>query len=181
MERKKDDGSEEARFVVVRDEIYKRYTSQHKVKDQVARSAVKRSITQREEEGDVIEIDGDVTSPSAAKQAHRTLADRLMKRPTVEEFINAWSETVLGKGLTFDFFSDPLVRKAILVTAKCVDSIITFADSSAKDTLLPKRSTWTQKILPQTDAHLQEEVMEILTPIYKEIHTCYPIQHVSGP
>jgi hypothetical protein len=139
----------------VRDEIYKRYTAQQKAKDQVASSAVKRSITQREEEGDVIEIDGDVTSPSAAKQAHRTLADRLMKRPTVEEFINAWSEAVLGKGLTFDFFSDPLVRKAILVTAQCADSIITFAGSSAKDTLLPKRSTWTQKILPQTDAHVQ--------------------------
>ena len=57
-----------------------------------------------------------------------------MKRPTVEEFINVWSEAVLGKGLTFDFFSDPLVRKAILVTAQCADSIITFADSSAKDT-----------------------------------------------
>ena len=80
-----------------------------------------------------------------------------------------WSEAVLGKGLTFDFLSDPLVRKTILVTAQCADSIITFVDSSAKDTLLPKRSTWTQKILPQTDARLQQEAMEILTPIYKEI------------
>ena len=172
MESKKDDGTEKARFVVVSDEIYKRYTTQQKAKDQVASSALKRSITQREEEGEVIEIDDDVTSPSAAKQAHRTLADRLMKRPTVEEFINAWSEAALGKGLTFDFFSDPLVRKAILVTAQCADSIITFAGSSAKDTLLPKRSTWTQKILPQTDARLQQEAMEILTPIYKEIGCC---------
>ena len=137
-----------------------------------ASSALKRSITQLEEEGEVIEMDGDVTSPSAAKQAHRTLADRLMKRPTVEEFINAWSEAVLGKGLTFDFFSDPLVRKDILVTAQCADSIITFTGSSAKDTLLSKRSTWTQKILPQTDARLKQETMEILTPIYKEIGCC---------
>ena len=68
-----------------------------------------------------------------------------MKRPTVEEFINVWSEAVFGKGLTFDLFNDPLVRKAILVTAKCADAIITFAGSSAKDTLLPKRSTWTAK------------------------------------
>ena len=117
MESKKDDGSEKARFVVVRDEIYKRYTAQQKAKNQVASSAVKRSITQWEEEGDVIEIDGDVTRPSASKQAHRTLADRLMKSPTMEEFINVWSEAVLGKGLTFDFFSDPLVHTAILVTA----------------------------------------------------------------
>ena len=115
MESKKDDGSEKARFVVVRDEIYKWYTDQEKDKDQVASLALKRSITQWEEEGEVIEMDGDVTSPSAAKQVHRTLADRLMKRPTVEEFINAWSEAVLGKGLTFDFFRDPLVCKVILV------------------------------------------------------------------
>ena len=118
MESKKDDGSEKARFVAVRDEIYKWYTAQEKTKDQVASSTVKRSITHREEEGEVIEIDGDVTSPSAVKQTHHTLADRLMKRPTVEEFINVWSEAVLGKGWTFDFFRDPLVRQDILVTAK---------------------------------------------------------------
>ena len=63
MESKKDDGSEKARFVAVRDEIYKRYTTQQKVKDQVATSVLKRSITQWEEEGEVIEIDGDVTRP----------------------------------------------------------------------------------------------------------------------
>ena len=83
-----------------------------------------------------------------------------------------WSESVLGKGLTFDFFNDPLVHKGILVTTQSVDSIITFVVSSTKDTLLPKRSTWTQKILPQTDSRLQQEAMEILTPIYKEIGCC---------
>ncbi len=76
---------------------------------------------------------------------------------------------MIGKGLTFDFFNDLLVNQAILVTVQCADSIITFADSITKDTVLPKRSTWTQKILPQTDAHLQQETMEILTPIYEEI------------
>ncbi len=110
MESKKDDGPQKARFVVVIDEIYKRYTTQEKAKDQVASSVLKRSITQREEEGEVIEIDGDVTRPSAVKQVHLTLADRLMKRPTVEEFINVWNEAVFEKGLTFDFFSDPLVK-----------------------------------------------------------------------
>jgi len=88
MESKKDDGPEKARFLAVRGEIYKRYTAQQKAKDQVASSTLKRSITQREEEDEVNEMDGDITSPSAAKQVHRTLADRLMKRPTVEEFIN---------------------------------------------------------------------------------------------
>ncbi len=95
-ENKKDDGSEKARFVVVRDEIYKRYTVQKKSKDQVASSVLKRSITQRKEEGEVIEIDGDITRPSTVKQTHHTLTDRLMKRPTVEEFINVWSEAVIG-------------------------------------------------------------------------------------
>ncbi len=65
-----------------------------------------------------------------------------------------------------------MILKAILVTAQCADSIITFVDSSAKDTLLTKRSTWTQTIIPQTDAHLQKETMDILTPIYKEIGCC---------
>ncbi len=31
------------------------------------------------------------------------------------------------------------------------------------------RIAWPYKILPQTDVHLEEEVLEILTPIYKEI------------
>jgi hypothetical protein len=87
MENKEDVGSEKARFLTVRGEIYKRYTTQHKAKDQVASSDLKRSITQWEE-GKVIEMDGDVTNPSAVKQVHHTLEDRLMKRPTVEEFIN---------------------------------------------------------------------------------------------
>ena len=56
--------------------------------------------------------------------------------------------------LTFDFFRDTLFIKDILVTVQCADSIITFVDSNSQDTLLPKRSTWTQKILPQTDVRL---------------------------
>ena len=91
METKKDDGPEKTRFVVVRDEIYKWYTTQQKAKVQVVSSALKRSITQPEEEGEVIEMDGDVTSPSAVKQTHLTLVNRLMKRTTVEEFINTVS------------------------------------------------------------------------------------------
>ena len=73
------------------------------MEDQVSSSVLKRSITQREEEGEIIEIDGDVTSPSTVTEDHHTLTDRLMKRTTVEDFINSWSETVFGKGLTFDF------------------------------------------------------------------------------
>ena len=84
-----------------------------------------------------------------------------------------WSEAVLGKGLTFHFFSDPLVRKAILVTAQCADSIITFSSTHGKDTILPRRTTWTAKILPATDDRLQQEAMRVLTPLYKEIGACF--------
>jgi hypothetical protein len=73
MESKKDDGSEKTRFLPVRGKIYKLYTTQQKTKDQVTSSTLKRSITQREEEGEVIEMDGDVTRPSTVKQTHRTL------------------------------------------------------------------------------------------------------------
>ncbi len=42
----------------------------------VVSSDLKRSITRWEEEGEVIQIDGDVTSPSAKEQTHFTLVDR---------------------------------------------------------------------------------------------------------
>jgi hypothetical protein len=98
----------------------------------------------------IIEIDGDVTSPSTVKQTHRTVTDKLMNR-----WRNlSWRETVFDKGLTFDFFRDPVVRKSILVTVQYADSIITFSTSSSKDMLLTRRKGWTHKILPTTDAHL---------------------------
>ena len=68
--------------------------------------------------------------------AHRTLTDRLMKRPTVEEFINSWIETVFGKGLTFDFFNDPLVHKVILVTVQCTGTVLQYTKSGS-GTIIP--------------------------------------------
>ncbi len=62
---------------------------------------------------------------------------------------------MFGKGLTFDFFSDTLVRQAILVTPQCVDSIITSSSTHGKDTVLPRRTTWTTKILTVTEDRLQ--------------------------
>ena len=96
-------------------------------------------------------IDNDITSPGAIKQTNRTITDRLIKKPSHEDFVAAWSEAVLRKGLSFDFFSDPLVCKAILVTVQCADSIITFSSTHGKDTVLPRRNTWTAKNLTATD------------------------------
>ena len=69
-------------------------------------------MSERERESEVIEIDNDITAPGASKQTNRTVTVRLIKKPSHEGFVAAWSEAVLGKGLTFDFFSDTLVRKA---------------------------------------------------------------------
>ncbi len=79
----------------------------------------------------------------------------------------------LEKGLTFDFFSDTLVRKATLVTVQCADSIITSSSTHGKDTVLPRRTTWTAKMLSATDDRLQEEAFRVLDPIYKEIGACF--------
>ena len=75
--------------------------------------------------------------------------------------------------MTFDFFSDPLVPKSILVTVQCADSIITSSSTHGKDTVLTRRTTWTVKILPATDDLLQQETMRVLNPLYKEIGTCF--------
>jgi hypothetical protein len=130
-------------------------------------------MSECERESEVIEIDNDITVPGASKQTNRTVTDKLIKKPSHEDFVSVWIEAVFGKGLTFDFFSDTLVRKAILVTKQCSDSIITSPSTHGKDTVLPRRTTWTVKILPVTDDRLQHQAMRVLTPLYKEIGTCF--------
>jgi hypothetical protein len=86
-------------------------------------------MSERERESEVIEIDNDITVPGASKQTNRTVMDKLIKKPSHEDFVVEWSETVFGKGLKFEFF----------------------------------------KILPPTDYRLQQEVMRVLAPLYKDI------------
>ncbi len=121
MESKTDDALN-ARFLAVRTEIYNRYTGKQQNEQQAASAALKPSMAEREfVSGKVklscLSIDTDITAPRASKKTNRTVTDLLIKKPSHEDFVAAWSEAVLGKGLTFDFFSDPLVRKATLVTA----------------------------------------------------------------
>ena len=59
------------------------------------------------------------------------------------------------------------------MTAQCAESIITSSSTNEKDTVLPRRTTWTAKILPATDDRLQQEAMRVLTPLYKEIGACF--------
>ena len=56
-------------------------------------------MSECERESAVIEIDTDITAPGASKQTKRTVTDRLIKKPSHEDFLAAWSEAVLGKGL----------------------------------------------------------------------------------
>ena len=158
-----------ARFFVVRNEIYNRYTAKQQREQQADSAVLKRSMTECEWESEVIEIDTDITTPGESKKTNHTVTEILIKKPSHEDFVTVWSEVVLGKGLTFDFFSDPLVRKSILVTVQCDDSIITFSITHGKDTILTKRTTWTVKNLPATHDRLYQEDMRVLTPLYKEI------------
>jgi hypothetical protein len=109
-------------------------------------------MSDRGRESEVMEIDNDITAPGARKQTNRTIPDKLIKKPSHEDSVTVWSEP---KCLTFDFFSDTLVRKDTLVTVQCDDSIITSSNKHGKDTVLPRRTTWTAKILPPTDDRLQ--------------------------
>jgi hypothetical protein len=108
MESKTDDALNTT-FLTVRNEIYNRFTTNHQNEQQAASESLKRSMTERERESEVIEIDTDITAPGGSKKTNRTVTDLLIKKTTHEDFVAAWSEAVLGKSLTFDFFSDSLV------------------------------------------------------------------------
>ena len=99
MESTKDDSPLKARFFEVRKEIYNRYKEKNQTEQQSASAALKRGMSESEWESEVIDIDNDITSPSASKQTNRTVTDRLIKKPSHENFLAVWSEAVLGKGL----------------------------------------------------------------------------------
>ena len=67
MESKTDDALK-ARFLAVRKEIYNRYTAKQQNEQQAAIVTLKRSMTDREWESEVIEIDTDITSVGASKK-----------------------------------------------------------------------------------------------------------------
>ncbi len=99
MESKKDDSPLKVRFLVVRKEIYNRYTEKQQTEQQAVSETLKRGMSERERESAVIEIDTDITTPGASKPTNRTVRDRLIKKPSHEDFLTVWSEAVIGKGL----------------------------------------------------------------------------------
>ncbi len=77
-------------------------------------------MSERERESEVIEIDNDITAPGASKQTNWTVTDKLIKKPSHEDFVAAWSEEVIGKGLTFDFFHASQATCLVHGTVQCV-------------------------------------------------------------
>ena len=84
MESKTDDALK-ARFLAVRKEIYNRFTTKQQNEQEAASAALKRSMTERERESEVIEIDTDITAPRASKKTNRTVTDLLIKKPSHED------------------------------------------------------------------------------------------------
>ena len=54
-------------------------------------------MSERERDSEVIEVDNDITVPGASKQTNRTVTDRLIKKPSHEDFVAVWSEQCLEK------------------------------------------------------------------------------------
>ena len=86
METTKDDSPMKARFFAFRKEIYNRYKEKQQTEQQAASTTLKRSMSERERESEVIEIDNDITAPGASKQTNRTVTDRLIKKTSHEDF-----------------------------------------------------------------------------------------------
>ena len=77
MESTKDDSPLKARFFAVRKEVYKRFKEQQQTEQQKASAALKRSMSERQGDSEVIEIDNDITAPGASKKTNRTVTDLL--------------------------------------------------------------------------------------------------------
>ena len=127
------DDALKARFLAVRKEIHNRYTDKQWNEQKTASETLKRSMTDREWESEVIEIDTDITAPDESKKTNHTVTDKLIKKSSHEDFVSAFSST------------------------------------DGTDTILPRRTTWTAKILPATDHRQQQEAMRVMTPLYKEM------------
>ena len=55
-------------------------------------------MSERERESELIEIDTEINAPGTNKQTTWTVTDRLIKKPSHEDFVVTWSEAVFGNG-----------------------------------------------------------------------------------
>ena len=63
----KDDSPLKARFFAVRKEIFNRYKEKQQTEQQAGSETLKRGMSEREWESEVIDIDNDITVPGASK------------------------------------------------------------------------------------------------------------------
>ena len=96
MESTKDDSPLKARFLAVRKEIFNRYTEKKQTEQQAASAALKRGMSERERESEVIEIDNDITAPGVSKQTKRTVMDR-SRSPLMRTLCRCGSKQCLEK------------------------------------------------------------------------------------
>jgi hypothetical protein len=92
----------------------------------------------------------------------------LTKPPSQVEFQECWSEAIIKCGLSPSVVDDPLVRKALVTTARMGQSTVCMVKGTAlgkRDTTLPHRDTFSRKIIPVTDKRLDEEVMSRREPL----------------
>jgi hypothetical protein len=71
----------------VRKEIYNRYKEKQQTEQQAASAALKRVMSERERESEVIQIDNDITAPGASKQVNRTFTDEWIKKISHQDFV----------------------------------------------------------------------------------------------
>ena len=96
MESKTDDVLK-ARFLLVRKEIFNRYTTKKQNEQEAISETLKRSLTDRQWESEVMEIDTDITVAGASKKTNRTVTDLLIKKPSHEDFVAAWAILVTAQ------------------------------------------------------------------------------------
>jgi hypothetical protein len=83
----------------------------------------------------------------------------LTKPPSQAEFEECWSEAIIKNGLSPSLVDD---RKALVTTARMGQSGVCMGKGTAlgkRDTTLPRRDTFSRKIIPATDKRLDEEGM----------------------
>jgi hypothetical protein len=96
----------------------------------------------------------------------------LTKPPSQAEFEECWSEALIKNGLSPSLVDDPLFRKALVTTARMGQSGVCMGKGTAlgkRDTTLPRRDTFSRKIIPATDKRLDEEGMARLKPRMKKV------------
>ncbi len=89
----------------------------------------------------------------------------LTKPPNQAEFEEC--EEIIKNGLSPSLVDDPLFRKALVTTARMGQSVVCMGKGTAlgkRDTTLPRRDTFSRKIIPATDKRLDEGDMVRLKP-----------------